>query len=314
MVAFGFALSSEEHTPQELVRQSALAEQHGFSFALISDHYHPWTEHQGQSAFVWSALGAIAQVTSALQVGTGVTCPIIRMHPAILAQAAATTQMLFDGRFFLGVGSGEQLNEHVTGEPWPNAGTRLEMLEEAIELMRLLWRGREVSRIGKHFVTDEARIFSLPEQAPRVYVAVKGHRAIDLAGRIGDGLVGLAPDREITERFEAHGGAGKPRIAQVATCFAPTEGESRALVHEWWPNVGLKGRLSSELKTPEDIESAVEIPATVDSGMYDASCSATTPLDTSRRCRRWSMPGTTTCTCTTSASSKTHSWSSRSES
>jgi len=186
MVAFGFALSSEEHVPQELVRQAAVAEQHGFSFALISDHYHPWTQHQGQSAFVWSALGAISQITSALQVGTGVTCPIVRMHPAIIAQAAATTQMLFDGRFFLGVGSGEQLNEHVTGQSWPNAGTRLAMLEEAVELMRLLWRGQEVSRIGKHFVVDEAQVFSLPAQAPLVYVAVKGPDATELAGRIDD--------------------------------------------------------------------------------------------------------------------------------
>src|SRR5919206_1834888 len=141
MVELGYALSSEEHLPNDLIRYAQRAEEVGFTFALISDHYHPWIDQQGQSPFVWSVIGAIAQATQRLRLGTGVTCPIIRTHPAIIAQAAATSAALMPGRFFLGVGSGENLNEHVLGDKWPAPDERLEMLEEAVEVIRLLWQG-----------------------------------------------------------------------------------------------------------------------------------------------------------------------------
>jgi coenzyme F420-dependent glucose-6-phosphate dehydrogenase len=153
MVEIGYSMSSEEHTPLDLVRYAKIAEDVGFSFALISDHYHPWIDRQGQSPFVWSVLGAIATTTGRLKLGTGVTCPLMRMHPAIIAQAAATTAAMMPGRFFLGVGTGENLNEHVLGEGWPDADTRREMLEEAIEVLRLLWKGGERSYSGRYYIT-----------------------------------------------------------------------------------------------------------------------------------------------------------------
>src|SRR5438105_12844235 len=197
MTELGYALSSEEHPPAELVRLARAAEDAGFSFALISDHFHPWTDRQGESAFVWSVVGAIAEATERLRLGTGVTCPTIRIHPAIVAQAAATCAALMPGRFFLGVGTGENLNEHVLGDRWPGAQERLEMLEEAVSVIRELWRGELVSHRGKHYTVDRARIYSLPDEPPPIAVAAAEPEAAGLAGRIGDGLVSTAPEREL---------------------------------------------------------------------------------------------------------------------
>src|SRR5215217_2287868 len=162
MTEFGYALSSEEHGPNDLVAFARRAEQVGFEFAMISDHFHPWTDAQGQSPFVWSVIGGIARETQRLRLGTGVTCPTIRTHPAIIAQAAATSQVMMEGRFFLGVGTGEELNEHVTGARWPGPQERLEMLEEAIGVLRLLWEGGYQSHYGKHYTVEQARIYTLP--------------------------------------------------------------------------------------------------------------------------------------------------------
>ena len=162
MTELGYALSSEEHAPGELVRNAARAEEAGFTFALISDHIHPWVDAQGHSAFVWSAIGAIAQATEGLKLGTGVTCPMIRIHPAIVAHAAATCAVLMEGRFFLGVGSGENLNEHVTGAKWPAPDERLEMLEEAVQVIRLLWKGGYQTHRGNHYTVEHTRIFTCP--------------------------------------------------------------------------------------------------------------------------------------------------------
>jgi coenzyme F420-dependent glucose-6-phosphate dehydrogenase len=147
-VEFGYNLSSEEHSPNDLVKNAQRAEEVGFEFALISDHYHPWLERQGHSPFVWSVIGGIAHTTQRLRLGTGVTCPIMRIHPAIIAQAAATAAAMMPGRFFFGIGSGENLNEHIFGDPWPPAPVRLEMLEEAVEIIRELWTGEEISHYG----------------------------------------------------------------------------------------------------------------------------------------------------------------------
>src|SRR5947207_10605051 len=157
----GFALSSEDHPPNELVRQAQIAERAGFTFGLISDHFHPWVSEQGHSPFVWSTVGGIAQATETIRMGTGVTCPLIRIHPAIVAHAAATVAAMMPGRFFLGVGTGENLNEHVTGPRWPLPDERLDMMEEAIEVMRLLWQEGEQTHRDKHYTVDHDRIYSL---------------------------------------------------------------------------------------------------------------------------------------------------------
>lgn len=257
MLRIGYALSSEEHGPTDLVRHAQQAEEAGFSFALVSDHFHPWIGRQGHSPFVWSVVGGIAQATEELHLGTGVTAPIKRIHPAIVAQAAATAATMMPGRFFLGVGSGENLNEHILGDEWPPPGQRLEMLEEAVEIMRLLWRGGMQSFRGRHYTVDRARIYTLPEQPPPVVVAAKGHRAVELAGRIGDGLIGVGPDAELIRSFEKAGGEGKPRYGQVHVCWAETEAKARRTAREWWPNTALKGNLTVDLPTPEDVERAV---------------------------------------------------------
>jgi G6PDH family F420-dependent oxidoreductase len=252
----GFALSSEDHGPQELVRQAQLAEQAGFSFAGISDHFHPWTSDQGESAFVWTTLGMIAQATSTLRVFTGVTCPMIRIHPAIVAQAAATVAAAMPGRFDLGVGTGENLNEHITGARWPLAWERLEMLEEAVDVIRKLWTGEDVTHRGQHYTVEQARIYTLPEQLPQIFVAAGKPQAAQLAGRIGDGLISTAPDEDVVQQFEEAGGAGKPKYGQFHCCYDEDKDAALERAHQLWPNAGLSGSGGQELPAPRDFEEA----------------------------------------------------------
>jgi coenzyme F420-dependent glucose-6-phosphate dehydrogenase len=255
----GFALSSEDHPPNELVRQAVLAERAGFTFCLISDHYHPWSDAQGQSPFVWSTLGGIAQATQTIRVGTGVTCPTIRIHPAIVAQAVATVASMFGGRFFLGVGSGENLNEHVLGDRWPLPDERLEMLEEAVEVMRLLWRGGEQTHRGKHYTVDHARLYTLPEREVEVYVAAAQPKAAELAGRIGDGFISTAPEGELVKTFEQAGGDGKQKLGMMHCAYDTDAKKGLARATKEWPNLALKGPLGQELATPSDFEAAAEM-------------------------------------------------------
>jgi coenzyme F420-dependent glucose-6-phosphate dehydrogenase len=257
--AVGYALSSEEHRPLDLVRYAAAAERAGFSYALVSDHFHPWVDKQGQSPFVWSVVGGISEATDRLRLGTGVTCPTIRIHPAIIAQAAATSAAMLPGRFFLGVGTGENLNEHVLGHRWPEAEVRLEMLDEAIEVIRLLWQGGYQSHHGRYYTVEEARIYTLPDELPPIYVAASKPNAAELAGRAGDGLISTAPDPELVEQFDAAGGEGKPKVGQVTVCFAESEEEARRTAHAWWPNAGITGDLSQELALPRHFEDAAEM-------------------------------------------------------
>ena len=252
----GYAISSEEHRPLDLVRNAALAEEAGFGFALVSDHFHPWIDRQGESAFVWGVLGALATATERLVLGTGVTCPTIRIHPAIVAQAAATAAALLPGRFFLGVGTGENLNEHVLGRRWPAAAERREMLEEAVELMRTLWRGELTTHRGRHYRVENARIYTLPDEPIEVMVAAGGEQAAALAGRIGDGLVGTAPDAQLLDAFDSAGGADKPRYGQLTVCYHEREAVARRVAHEWWPTAALKGPLAQELPLPSHFEAA----------------------------------------------------------
>ena len=256
-MTLGYALSSEEHRPLDLVRNAARAEQSGFEFALISDHFHPWIDRQGESAFVWSVLGGIAEATERLVVGTGVTCPTIRIHPAIVAQAAATTAAMLPGRFFLGVGTGENLNEHVLGQRWPSTQIRREMLAEAVEVMRLLWSGELTSHRGRHYTVENARIYTLPEEPIDVMVAAGGTEAAELAGRIGDGLIGTAPDAATLDAFDSAGGSGKPRYAQLTVCWAERLEDARRTAFECWPNAALEGPLGQELPLPSHFEAAV---------------------------------------------------------
>jgi G6PDH family F420-dependent oxidoreductase len=259
MLELGYSLSSEEHGPNELVGAARRAEEVGFSFALISDHYHPWTDEQGQSPFVWSVLGAIARETERLRVGTGVTCPLIRMHPALVAQAAATTAVMFEGRFFLGVGTGERLNEHILADRWPPHSERQAMLEEAIEIMRLLWEGGTRSFEGNHYEVEQARIYTLPTPAPAICMAAGGARSAALAGRFADGLIATSPSRDIVRAFVEAGGAPKPRYGQLKVCWSEREQDAVDTVMRHWPTSGLPSVLNSELATPAQFTQAARI-------------------------------------------------------
>lgn len=257
MRGIGYALSSEEHAPAKLVAYAERAEAAGFDFAFVSDHYHPWTSGQGQSGFVWAVLGAIARATSTLRVGTGVTCPIMRIHPAIIAQAAATTAELFEGRFLLGLGAGENLNEHVLGDRWPRVAERHAMIREAVDIIRRLWSGEELSCAGDYFRVDEARLYSLPDELPPLLLAASGPVAAALAGEIADGLIATSPDEELLGAFHATS-KKKASYAQVTLCWAASEEEAKRTVHEWWPQTALGGTLSWDLKTPGLVEAACE--------------------------------------------------------
>jgi G6PDH family F420-dependent oxidoreductase len=253
----GYFLSCEEYTPAELVEQAVAAEKAGFDALWISDHFHPWNDEQGQSPFVWGVIGALSQACT-LPVTTAVTCPTVRMHPALVAQAAATAAVQLEGRFTLGVGSGEALNEHVLGDVWPSADTRLEMLEEAVDLMRELWGGEFVTRSGRHYSVDTARIYTLPEQPPPVYVSAFGPKATSVAARIGDGYISTKTDADLLEQFTRESG-GKPTMAGTKVAYAPTEGEGVDLAHRIWANAGLPGELAQVLPSPRHFEQASQL-------------------------------------------------------
>ncbi len=254
----GYVLASEEHGPAELVAQARRAEAAGFQGLWISDHFHPWNDEQGESPFVWTVIGAVAAATERMTVTTGVTCPTVRLHPAIVAQAAATCQLLLDGRFILGVGSGEALNEHILGDRWPPAAERLEMLEEAIEVIRLLWTGRQVSHRGRHYRVENARIYSLPPRPPPIYVSGFGPKSVELAARVGDGYCTTSPDELIGE-FRRLAGPDRPVQAGTKVCYGPDRAEAVRTVHRTWPNERLPGELAQVLPTPAHIEQAAQL-------------------------------------------------------
>jgi G6PDH family F420-dependent oxidoreductase len=248
-------MSSEEHTPNDLVRHARMAEEAGFTFALISDHFHPWVDAQGQSPFVWSVIGAIAHATERLELGTGVTCPTTRIHPAIIAHATATVAAMMPGRFFLGVGTGENLNEHILGDRWPPHEVRMERLEEAVEVIRLLWQGGSQSHHGKHYTVENARLYTLPDTLPRIVVAAAGPQAAEAAARFGDGLCSTAPEASVIKKYTGAGGKG-PRYGQATVCWAASEAEAKRTALKIWPNAALSGELSQELPTPAHFEQA----------------------------------------------------------
>jgi G6PDH family F420-dependent oxidoreductase len=255
----GFFLATEEFTPDELLAQARAAEESGFHGLWISDHYHPWNREQGQSPFVWTVLGALSQVTSRGPVTTAVTCPTLRIHPAVMAQAAATTALMLGDRFRFGVGSGEALNEHILGDAWPSAAVRLEMLEEAVGLIRELWRGGVVHHRGDHYRVEHARVYTRPGSPPPIPISGFGPKAVDLAARIGDGYVITMPDADLIGRFRSNGGGDKPVQAGMKVCWAADEAEARRTARRLWPNEALPGELAQVLPTPEHFEQATEL-------------------------------------------------------
>ena len=253
----GYFLSSEEHPPEELVRQARLAADAGFEALWISDHYHPWNHEQGQSPFVWSVIGAVSQVCD-LPITTAVTCPTVRIHPAVIAQAAATSARMCRGGFRLGVGSGEALNEHVTGSRWPTADVRLEMLEEAVDVIRRLLTGERVTHHGRHYTVEDARIFTLPDRPVEIPVSGFGPEAIALAARIGDGFVTTQPDRGALASYREQGGTG-PAMAGAKACWGPDRDEAQTLAHRLWANSGVPGELAQVLPSPAHFEQVSEL-------------------------------------------------------
>jgi coenzyme F420-dependent glucose-6-phosphate dehydrogenase len=252
---WGYTCSSEEFEAGDLVRHAVEAEGHGFEFVTVSDHFHPWTQSQGHSPFAWSTVAGIAVRTDRVAIGTGVTCPLIRMHPAIVAHAAATSAELSDGRFFLGVGTGEALNEHVTGARWPPVDVRQDMLVEALDVIRRLWRGDTVDHHGPHYTVENARLFSAPPVAPSVVWAAGGPASARLAARHADGLWATSPSTEVVDAYREAGGHGEV-IGQLTVCWHPDPAEAKATAHRIWPNAALAGQLSQELPTFTTFEQA----------------------------------------------------------
>ena len=253
----GYFLSSEEWDPRALVELAGKAQEAGFEGLWISDHYHPWSDEQGHSPFVWAVIGALAAVTDQ-KVTTAVTCPTVRIHPAVIAQAAATASILLKGRFCLGVGSGEALNEHILGDRWPEADERLEMLEEAVQVIRMLWQGGVQNHQGRHYRVERCRVYDLPESPPPIVVSGFGPKAIDVAARIGDGFATVGPDADAVNRFRTGAAKNGDALVQggLKVCWGSDEGQASKTAHRLWANDGLPGELAQILPTPQHFEQA----------------------------------------------------------
>ena len=255
MATFGYTTMCEQHSPAEVVRYTKAAEQAGFGFSVMSDHYHPWLESQGHSPFAWSLLGACAEATSSIELMTMVTCPIIRYHPAIIAQAAATVSLLSEGRFVLGLGAGEQLNEHVVGRPWPPADVRHDMLAEAIKVIRLLWQGGFQSHRGEFFRLEDAQVYDLPERPVAIGVAAGGPDAAELAAKVGDHLIATEPLARLVKEYRSAGGRGRT-YGQVAVCVGDDEAACRKMAVERWRFAVPGWKVQAELPGPVNFEAA----------------------------------------------------------
>ncbi|MER0449772.1 LLM class F420-dependent oxidoreductase [Streptomyces sp. Edi4] len=256
MVQIGYTMMTEQAGPRALVEDVVAAERAGFDFSVTSDHYFPWLESQGHAPYAWSVLGAAAQATSRIPLMTYVTCPTVRYHPAVVAQKAATMQLLSEGRFRLGLGSGENLNEHVTGAGWPSPQVRIGMLEEAVEIIRDLFSGETVNHQGTYFDVSNARLWDLPDEPVPIGVAVSGERSCALAGRLADLVIATEPKKKLIDAFDRHGGQGKPRVGQLPVCFDTDRDAAIARAHDqfrWamggWP-------VNSELPGPSGFAGA----------------------------------------------------------
>lgn len=250
VASFGYTMMCEQSRPDQLVRDLVLAEQAGFDFSVISDHYAPWLDAQGHSGYAWSILGAAAQATERIPLMTYVTCPILRYHPAVVAQKAATMQILSGGRFRLGLGAGENLNEHVVGKRWPMVGERHEMLAEAVDVISALFDGGVVNYRGNHYAVESAVLYDLPDERTPIGIAVSGPDSCALAGAKGDLMIATDPKAELGERFTAAGGAGKPRVGQVAVCWDPDRDAAVRRAHEQFRWFGLGWKVNADLPNP----------------------------------------------------------------
>jgi G6PDH family F420-dependent oxidoreductase len=258
MVQIGYTMMTEQAGPRDLVDHLVGAERAGFDFSVTSDHYFPWLDEQGHAPYAWSVLGAAAQATTRIPLMTYVTCPTTRYHPAVVAQKAATMQLLSEGRFRLGLGSGENLNEHVVGGGWPAAPVRLEKLEEAVGIIRDLLAGKEVDRRGQHFEVRGAKLWDLPDTPPPIGVAVSGPRSCAIAGSLADLVIATEPKAELLEAFDRHGGAGKPRVGQLPVCYDPDRDAAVARAHEQFRWFGSGWKVNSELPGTDGFAGATQ--------------------------------------------------------
>jgi G6PDH family F420-dependent oxidoreductase len=252
----GYTMMCEQRGPKDLVSDLVLAEQAGFDFSVISDHYSPWLESQGHAPYAWSVLGAAAAKTERIGLMTYVTCPSFRYHPAIVAQKAATIALLSDGRFRLGLGAGENLNEHVVGGGWPPVDIRHERLREAVEIIRALWGGEFVNYRGKHFDVESAKLYDLPDDPIQLGIAVSGKRSCDLAGALADIGVAVEPDAELVSMFADAGGADKPMVGQAPCCYGTDPAEALALAHDQFRWFGGGWKVNAELPGTAGFEAA----------------------------------------------------------
>ncbi|MEU3528642.1 LLM class F420-dependent oxidoreductase [Streptomyces sp. NPDC038707] len=258
MVRIGYTMMTEQAGPRDLVDHVVGAEEVGFDFSVISDHYFPWLRAQGHASYAWSVLGAAAQATSRIPLMTYVTCPILRYHPAVVAQKAATVQLLSEGRFRLGLGAGENLNEHVVGGGWPPVDVRHEMLEEAVQIIRALFEGGHVTHHGQHYDVESARLWDLPETAPPIGIAVSGEQSCQLAGHLADLVIATEPKAGLLEAFDRHGGSGKPRVGQLPVSYDPDRDTAVKRAHSQFRWFGLGWKVNAELPHPDSFEAATQ--------------------------------------------------------
>ncbi|CAN5789369.1 TIGR03557 family F420-dependent LLM class oxidoreductase [soil metagenome] len=252
----GYTLMCEQSAPNALVDHAVRAEAVGFDFAVISDHISPWLEEQGHSPAAWPVLGAVAQATERLELMTYVTCPTKRYHPVVVAHQAATVALLSDGRFTLGLGAGENLNEHVTGGGWPPANTRHEMLVEAVEIIRSLFEGGNVNFRGTHFEVDSAKLWDLPSEAAKIGIAVSGQQSCALAGELADLMIAVEPDAELGQSFDAAGGTGKPRVGQMPVSFGRDRDAAVTRAHDQFRWFAGGWKVNAELPGPAGFAAA----------------------------------------------------------
>jgi G6PDH family F420-dependent oxidoreductase len=259
VTAFGYTMMCEQSPPDALVRDVRQAEEAGFDFSVISDHYQPWLDSQGHSPYAWAVLGAAANATERIGLMTYVTCPTIRYHPAVVAQKAATVQILSGNRFRLGLGAGENLNEHVVGRGWPSVGVRHRMLDEALDVIGALFDGEgTVNHRGKYFDVETAKLWDLPEERVPVGIAVSGRNSCSLAGRKADLMIAVQPKPELGEMFDEAGGKGKPRVGQVAVCYDPDEQAAVKRAHDQFRWFGLGWKVMADLPNPNGFEAATQ--------------------------------------------------------
>lgn len=264
MVHIGYTLSSEEHRANDLIEQAVQAEELGFAFASISDHFHPWMDSQGHSPFVWSVLGGIAARTSKIPMMTGVTPLSLHYHPTILAQAVATVADMMPGRFSFGVGTGEALNEHIMGDTWPPVSIRQEMMEESLEIIRELWEGNYTTIEGAYYTVHNARLYTLPEKLPEIIMSATGPESGSIAGEMADALVSTSPNKEVVDAFHAAGGMDKPTYGQIHVCYDEDEEQAKQTALDIWGYTVLGGQASQELSLPKHYQEAIEPFATPD--------------------------------------------------